>query len=81
MKITVYTPLDEECHQMEEYIIDSQTGERKFTGKRYRKVGNYIPRDTDAFNAFVQELRANGRVILYSPKDLKPYPYELILGE
>jgi hypothetical protein len=80
MKIKIYKPLDEECHQMEEYQVDTNTGERKFTGKRFRKVGNYIPIGTDEFNAFVQEMRAKGQVILYSPADLKPYPYELILG-
>lgn len=81
MKVKSYKPLDEECYQMEEYEYDTSTGEKKFTGKRYRRVGNYIPKGGDAYKAFVQELKANGRVILYNPKDFTPYAYELVIGE
>lgn len=81
MKIKSYKPLDEECHQMEEYIYDTTTGEKKFTGNRYRKVANYIPANPDDYKAFVQDLKAKGRVVLYNPKDFTPYPYELVMGK
>lgn len=81
MRMKSYKPLDEECYQMEEYEYNTSTGEKTFTGKRYRKVGNQIPREDDAYRAFVQDLKTNGRVILYNPKDLVPCAYELVMGK
>ncbi len=81
MKIKSYKPLDEDCYQMEEYIFDTTTGKKEFTGKRYRKVGNYIPQGSDDYKAFVQELIAKGRVVLYNPKNFTPYAYELIMDK
>jgi hypothetical protein len=80
MKITVYKPLDEECHQMEEFVVDTQTGENKFTGRRFRKAGDFTPTSPDTYRTFMIEVRSTGRFVIYSPKDQKPYAYELMTG-
>ena len=81
MYIKTYKPLDEDCHQVEEYVMNTSTGEMKFTGRRYRKITNIIPTNVDAYNAFMLENRIKGRVMIFSPADSKSCPYELILRE
>ena len=78
MRFTKYKPLDEDCYEMEEYTVDTGTGKSEYTGRKYRKVGDYVPNDSNGLQVFAMQMKANKWIILHDPKTLKPYPYELL---